>query len=648
MFVHSRVEAGHNARRMLSAACPSCGAPAPVSLATPEWIACGSCRYQGPPDPEISRQLRVAAAALWQMDASDRQLTGAQRLNVRSARSYLLFLCIGLGAVLLPLLLMAGGCVALFATGDSLEPAGLLIAVSGALPFVLGVGASALALRHVYRRGVALEARCVAAPPVAEGHPARCHVCGGPLEVRARTGIARCGFCQADNVVSEAAWSRIGARRQAQVGQLVERVQGEARALDRSALSAGVAAFAIVLLSPLLGFVLFVAVALVGTAIETAPLPDGVYALVPVANTRCVAQVVRASTGEVLEHGFDSPHGTPKRSSAPAGLVRMRGAELVGRDLGLQESRRGKVKRLYRTALAPSFDRAELEVGGQSESAPLVGLCEVSTRRRTVGYDERLESATRMRADGDRLLISAGNIVLGVPKAGGTPSVSLQAEGPIIDFRRRGASLIVLRMNALERREGDQTERLVQDLTCFALDGEEILIGKEDGLFRRDGSGNVTQIDATLRVSAIAVESDAIYWVASGGELRELTKASRQVRRVGTTMQALDLVRVGQYLYVSDKVLGPSFVPLGGGSQVDLDGNSWAGTQVRTDGKAAYFPIATSGRGGVGSVVPGRSDMTGALHYGIDTHEAKAFTVDGGEVYWVDGKNVVSEPVLPP
>ncbi|MCE7894998.1 MAG: hypothetical protein DYH12_35710, partial [Sorangiineae bacterium PRO1] len=131
-----------------------------MSLATPDVIACGACQHQGPPGPELSRELRAAAEALWQADAADRQLTGAQRLNVASARSYFVFLFVGLGVVLLPLVLLAGGCVALFGTTESFEPASLLFILVGTLPLVLGLGASFMALRHVHRRGVALAERC--------------------------------------------------------------------------------------------------------------------------------------------------------------------------------------------------------------------------------------------------------------------------------------------------------------------------------------------------------------------------------------------------------------------------------------------------------------------------------------------------------
>lgn len=640
---------------MLSVACPSCGAPAPVSLATPDSIACGNCHHQGPSSPELSRELRAAADALWQMDAADRQLSGAQRLNVASARSYLVFLSIGLGAVLLPLMLLAGGCVALFGTAESFEPGNLLFIALGALPLVLGLGASLLALRHVHRRGAALVERCAAVPPVAQGHPARCHVCGGPLEVHARQGIVRCGFCQADNLVSRSVLSRLGARRQARIGQLLEQVQGEARALDQSAMAAGAAAFATVLLAPVVGFVLLVGIVIAGTATETEPLPDAVYALAPYTNTRCVVRVVRAGSGEVLEHGTDRPVGAPERSAAPSGLERVRGAELAGRELGLEGSRRGKVKRLYRTLLARSFDYVELETDGRLESQQLVGRCEVSARRRVVASDARLDGATRMRADGDRLLISAGGLISSVPKAGGAASPALASEGYVVDFQPKGARVYVLQssgattsVGTLERREGEQVERLADEVSCFALDGDELWVGKQDGLHRRSASGQLTRADATAYVSRVVVESDAVYFSDRRGEIRELTKASGRVRVVGKLLEPQAMARVGQYLYVADKVYKAGFLPLGGGERVALDGINWAPSEVRTDGQAVYFGVVTSGRGGVVSVVPGRKDASGARHYGIDTREPKAFAVDGGQVFWVDGSSVLSEPVLPP
>lgn len=636
---------------MLSVACPSCGAPAPVSLATPDLIACDACHHRGPPGPELSRELRAAAEALWQADAADRQLTGAQRLNVASARSYFVFLFVGLGAVLLPLALLAGGCVALFGTTESFEPASLLFILVGTLPLGLGLGASFMALRHVHRRGVALAERCAAVPPSAEGQPARCHVCGGPLEVHAKQGIVRCGFCRADNVVSRSILSRLGAKRQARVGQLLEQVQGEARALDRSALAAGGAAFATVLLGPAVGFVILVCVVIAATATETGPLPDAVYALAPHTNTRCVVRVVSAGSGEVLQHGTDRPVGAPDRSAVPSGLVRMRGADLIGRELGLEGSRKGTVKRLYRTLLARSFDYVELEADGRRWSEQLLGRCEISARRRTLAADARLESASRMRADGDRLLISAKGQLLSVPKAGGAPSTVLTVDGHIVDFQPSGASFVVLRSSGatlLERREGERSEKLADDAQCFALDGDELWIGKQDGLHRRSASGESSRADASPYVSRISVERDAVYFSDSRGEIRELAKATGAVRVVGKLLEPQAMARVGQYLYVTDKVYKAAFLPLGGGEKVTLEGINWAPSEVRTDGQAAYFGIVTSGRGGVAAVVPGAKAPTGARHYGIDTREPKAFAVDGGQVFWVDGSSLSSEPVLPP
>lgn len=640
---------------MLSAQCPSCGAPAPVSLVTPELMACSSCHYQGPPSPEISAQLRLAVAALWQMDAADRQLTGAQRFNLKSARSYFVFIAVGLGAVLLPLVLLAGGGVLFVVSAGSFEPAPVLLAVTGMLPLVVGAGASALALRHVYRRGVALAERCAAAPPIAEGHPARCHVCGGPLQVQGGQGLARCGFCQADNLVSAKLLSGYGARRQEAVGQLVEQVRGEARALDRGALSAGAAAFGVVLLSPIVGLAVFVAAAVTGTAIETGPISDARYAWVPVANTRCIARVKHESGGDVLEFGLDRPVGTPERMRAPAQLKVVRGADLIGQELGFRASRRGKLKRLYRTALAPSFDRAELQIGTQLESNPLPGMCEVSTRRRTVAHDERLVDVSVVRPSGDQLLIAAGKLLLGVPKAGGAVSLALESkQGAILDFQSKGAALYVLRLaddpghpRVLERHEGERTERLAEDMYCFALDGDEVLIGKPDGLFRSDG-GVFRQIDETREVAHILVDGDFVYFTARSGPVHERVRATGQTRLISNVMAPYDLARIGSYLYVADGRLRASFLPLAGGDQTSIEGRNWSARQVRADGSAVYFELSTSGRGGVASVMPGRKDLTAAKHYGIDTNQPSAFTVDGGEVFWVDEKTISSEPVSPP
>lgn len=638
---------------MLAADCPSCGAPVPVSLVAPDLIGCASCRYQGPPHPRVSEQLRAAAAALWQMDVSDRQLSDAQRFNVRTARSYVIALFVVLSALLLPLMLLASGCTVFIATGEHFDVMSLVLIVCGLLPFALGVGVGGLALRHLRRRGRALEARCAAAPPVAEGQPARCHVCGGPLEVPSGRAIVRCAHCQADNLISKDILARIGVQHAARAGQIAEQVRGEASALDKSALSTGGLAVATALLAPALGFVLFVAVVITAVTLETGPIPDAVYAFVPVTNTRCIARVVAGPGGTLLDFELNKPLSSARRTPAPAGLSTLRGAELVGRELMVRGSGKGKLTRLYRTALARSIDYADIDVGGRRESTPIVGLCEPSSRRRMLGRDERLENATRMRASGDELFVSSGRAILDVPKNGGPPSLALEARGGILDFQRRGAGFVVLAQaeklggpNCLELYEAGKTVRLAEALSAFALDGDDVLVGKDDGLYRRDAKGNLTQVDATPYVSAISVEKDAVYWSTNRGFVFELAKASGRVRRVGEVMAPVELARVGSYVYASDKVLKATFLPLAGGDKIDLAGNGWIEGAVRTDGKAAYLPLASSDGGGVVAVVPGRPDALGGRHYGIGASSPKAFAVDGGEVFWVDGTVVMSEPVV--
>jgi hypothetical protein len=636
---------------MLSANCPTCGGPVPISLASPDAIACPSCGYRGLPAAEIRQQMHAALQVLWQMDAGDRQLTGAQRLNVRSAQSNFGALLVVLLVVTVPLMLFAGSCMLLATPTTGLEPINLLFAAAGLLPLLIGLAAAALALRHVHRRGAALAERCAAVPPEGEGQPARCHVCGGPLWVRPRNGIARCGFCHADNVVSARVLARIGAKRAARVGYLVEEVRAEGRALDRSAATAGFIAAGTIVAAPVLGIVLFVVVAITAELMETGPIPGAQYAWVPVTNAKCVARVVHEGSGEVLRHERYMA-GIPMSWSAPADVRRFAAKEMVGRELGFEGSQHGRVNRVYRTALGLSFDLVELDIGGERKSMNLAGACEVPSVRRVVSTNPLWERAKRLRARSGKLSIAADDTVYDLAESGGAPSVAQKVGQTVLDFRWDGDALLVLHAtavpgngNGLDRYADGKVLHLADGVTTFAPDSEGILVGKTSGLYRRGASGALSVLYGDFSVSVIHTSSEAIYLASTAGEIVELPRASRRARLIGKKYNVTGLTRVGQFLYAN--AIGVSVFPTTGSASFDVYVANLANGEIETDGKAVYFPVDDVARGGVVSLVAGSKDTTGARHYGIDTHVPKAFTLDAGQVFWVDGSNVVAEPIVP-
>lgn len=149
----------------------------------------------------VQARLDAAAAVLKSHDASERQLRGAARGAVtRSGMAQTVFLIL-VAIVVTPLLF-----IMLVTTLDLIGKQGAELALgcaelSGLAPLVLLIGLEVLFASWLFRRArrrVALAAAAV--PPSREGGVAGCHVCGGPLTAGVQ-GVARCGYCGADNVL---------------------------------------------------------------------------------------------------------------------------------------------------------------------------------------------------------------------------------------------------------------------------------------------------------------------------------------------------------------------------------------------------------------------------------------------------------------
>jgi hypothetical protein len=601
----------------------------------------------------VSAQLRDAAGTLWQLDEGDRQLSKAQRMNLRTARSSLLVMFVVLGAVLVPLMFLAGGCVTLFATSDTFEPFSVILILCGILPFALGFTAAFLALRHVRRRGRGLEDRCAALPPAGAGLPARCHVCGGPLSVGTKQGVVRCAFCRADNLVSDSILAHMAARRSQAVGQIGEQVRNEARALDSSALAAGGFALLVAVLSPFVAIALVVVAVIIGSSIEREAKPNASYTFVPVTNTNCVAEVLPSKEGGEVLSFYTADAGFVERPIAP-GTARLKSSQLVGREYALSDGRQGTLRRVYRDIISTSIDRGELDVNGSSAMRALSGMCEITKSRRSIVRDPRLSNATRMHVDGDALLVSVGAEILRVPKAGGALSSLVTTPSPYVsDFMPSAQGLLVQQPGdaagaVLNRypENGGKPSELVRGMISFSLDGDGVLVGKQDGLYRLDASGGSERLADTQYVAAITTTPEAIYWASSGAEIHERLRSNGQMRKLGKVYQVLDLARVGSHVFVVDKTVGVCSLPLTGGEYTIHAARGFTKNTVRTDGARAYFGLESSSRGGVAGLTSGTRSLS-EQHYGIDTETTRAFAVDGGQVFWVSGSELLVEPVPP-
>lgn len=220
---------------MLAMSCPRCGAPIPLSLGDREEVRCRACDHRGPPPEDVARGLGAAASVVERHAATERQLHGLARVAVTRGASLLW----AYGALVLllasPLALMAlvhlVGLVRSVGTGvlaSLMQLSGavvvLLVLVLGSLPAMGGL--------HLLRRRV--ERAAAAVPPAREGEPARCHVCGGDLLAEGVRGVARCGYCEADNVVSPQVLERVSTSRVEALEDHAAAVEARGRTLGRA------------------------------------------------------------------------------------------------------------------------------------------------------------------------------------------------------------------------------------------------------------------------------------------------------------------------------------------------------------------------------------------------------------------------------
>ncbi|AUX48893.1 hypothetical protein SOCE26_104360 [Sorangium cellulosum] len=318
---------------MLAVHCPRCGRPAPVSLASPDLMACAACHYRGPPPADASHGLRAAAHVLFQTDVRRRQLSEALRrtLATASRRHARLLVVFALAAV--P---VTGFCaVMLLGMWVSPNTEGNLVMGAMTVAAWLGtVGTGAAVLAFVRRRQRRIEEACAARPPAAPGEPAACHVCGAPLDGGDGGGgvIARCGFCAADNLVAPAVLERARARQVVLLRSFEQAVSAELAAFSRATSGAAAAVVAIALAVP--AAVVVIAMIVVITA-ESRRVPADVtvrYVVVGTPVGQCVGKIAVRKDGstvvlfssfrrdELPEEQLIAP-GSPIEDLAPGSFV---------------------------------------------------------------------------------------------------------------------------------------------------------------------------------------------------------------------------------------------------------------------------------------------------------------------------------------
>jgi hypothetical protein len=364
---------------MLAVHCPQCGRPAPVSLASPDLMACAACHYRGPPPGDAAQRLRAAAHALFQTDVRRRQLSEALRrmLVTASQRHARLLVVFGLAAVPISAL-CAFLLLGLWVTPDTegnLVVGGMTVA---AWLGTVGTGAAVLAL--VRRRQRRIEEACAARPPAAPGEPAACHVCGAPLDGGVGAGaIARCGFCAADNLVAPAVLARARARQVVLFASFEQALSAELASFDRATSGAAASVVAIALVVPVTAFALAVAVTLAGESRRLPVDPTVRYAAVSTPLGPCVGKLMAQADGggaapAVRFGAFRRPELPEEQVMAPgAPIEAVSPGSLVGRVVTAKAGA-GVVEEVFSSPLRGNSVTVRRN-DGTSFTSSIAGLC---------------------------------------------------------------------------------------------------------------------------------------------------------------------------------------------------------------------------------------------------------------------------------
>lgn len=352
---------------MLATPCPACGASNPTCLPSPLLYRCDLCKYEGHPRAQDVPEIEAMARTVRAMERRSLQLDRTASSMLTSARGARAIYLLVLALLLFPTILTTG--IVDWVSGAAEIPLpGLTLAPA----IVMLVAAIASALL-VQRRHQTLIAGCAADPPRAGDEAGRCSVCGGPLASGPGAVVARCGFCGADNIVSEATLARVERAHETGAALFERRLRGRQQAMRGATRTAD----ALVIAVPVLAFVLITAGAFhVLDEVRDVNASAADLSAVVLAQGVCFGR----ADGDAIDFGPTRSDGLsrslplPRKAPYPRGprVSRLRGGEVV-----LEDGGHGTVARVFVRDRAPWI--AVRGARGTIER-PVLGACVVDRR----------------------------------------------------------------------------------------------------------------------------------------------------------------------------------------------------------------------------------------------------------------------------
>lgn len=355
--------------------CPHCGAPSPLDLSSPEDARCRSCGLVSPRPEGARAALHQARAVLGALHAKSRQLDGLARRSALNARHHYLVLIAATLIMGAPLVY----CVGLTLANAFSDAAGLEYRLACALPIAVYAGVVALGAAWMARVRRRLIAACAARPPAVPGQPAECRVCGGDLS-GGLSGVVRCSYCAADNLVSAEALHAAGARRSRDLEQLAQSIQHDGSVVGSVARQIVTTLALSLVAAPLASCVLTGCLAFTIGQVEGELDERARYAIVETPAGRCIAKVTigganapvwlsfggRAESGYLAGIALETTDGLEQRGPR----------ELVGLRVRRHRAPRheGTIVRAFGTR--GGWNRVTLRTdAGREETTAPAGLC---------------------------------------------------------------------------------------------------------------------------------------------------------------------------------------------------------------------------------------------------------------------------------
>lgn len=353
----------------------------PANLADPSALRCAACGFFGAPPPEIGGRLHAARGVLFGLDVRLRQLSAAQRRALTNAANYRLeFILISAILAVLLSCWAIPGVTSVLSPHDPTDDRGVSALLLAVLPLCSFTALALIVYRVLRRKHQALEDACAARPPREKGEPAGCHVCGAPLSAGGADFVARCAFCQADNIVDPQVLTRAGGQQVSAADAIERSVEREARATAGATGLAGALMLPAAIAMPFLAVLWIIILSLPLIFIELPANTKYRYVAVSTPAGQCIARLRKKRTGEqYLDFGSTPPEGVPEQEAPKEGaeLETFDAMAMMGRVVRMESGKKGRVVKIYETPGFSEDNDIDIEPleGGKTEWRSMCGAC---------------------------------------------------------------------------------------------------------------------------------------------------------------------------------------------------------------------------------------------------------------------------------